>query len=58
MILARYAVHFSFLCVYNKADDDLYRFELIVCYMRYKNTQKLRRVIIFIYYYYFYDNLY
>ena len=44
MILARYAVHFSFLCVCNQADDDLYRFELIVCYMRYKNAQKLRRV--------------
>ena len=47
MILARYAVHFSFLCVYNQADDDLYLFELIVCYTRYKNAQKLRRVIIF-----------
>lgn len=47
MILAHYAVHFSFLCVCNQTDDDLYRFELIVCYMRYKNTQKLRRVIIF-----------
>lgn len=47
MILARYAVHFSFLCICNQTDDDLYQFELIVCYMRYKNIQKLRRVIIF-----------
>ena len=47
MILARYAVHFSFLCVCNQADYNLYWFESIVCYMRYKNAQKLRRVIIF-----------